>query len=159
MRIVLGEGLVTSEGKKHAHNKKLMSPAFNQSSTQSNEKLQIILYLNGFFYNRTPILMLFQTGNDTKVLVLQRHIFVILIHSEMVPIFNTYTRQLITIYREKILKARGDDSDKNYWLQVPFLEDMSRLVSTKRSLVVRTSFVWISMPSYAILHVANWCKI
>ena len=78
MRIVLGEGLVTSEGKKHAHNKKLMSPAFNQSSTQSNEKTaDYFIFKWIFFYKRTPILMLFQTANDTKVLVLQRNIFVI----------------------------------------------------------------------------------
>ncbi len=49
----------------------------------------------------------------------------------MIPIFNVYTRELVALYKERLKKARGLDSssDTNFWLQVPFLEDMSRLVS------------------------------
>ena len=52
--MVLGEGLVTSEGTKHAQHKKLMSPAFNQSSIQSNYRLMHIhaesKFMNQFQY-------------------------------------------------------------------------------------------------------------
>ncbi len=46
----------------------------------------------------------------------------------MVPIFNTYTKKLVQLYKEKITTALGSSEDNTFWLQFPFLEDMSRLV-------------------------------
>ncbi len=50
--------------------------------------------------------------------------------SGMIPIFNTYTNKLVTMYRDKIVNAQGGSGDsETFWLQLPVYADFTRLVS------------------------------